>query len=49
MAVCTVLISCQPTFAQAGLAAPILLALLRAVQRLAMGGAGLLLLLLLNM
>uniref|UniRef100_A0A383VPF9 Major facilitator superfamily (MFS) profile domain-containing protein n=1 Tax=Tetradesmus obliquus TaxID=3088 RepID=A0A383VPF9_TETOB len=38
MAVCTVLISCLPTFAQAGIAAPILLALLRAIQGLAMGG-----------
>jgi hypothetical protein len=39
MAIPTVLIGCLPTFAQAGLAAPILLALLRAVQGLAMGGA----------
>jgi MHS family proline/betaine transporter-like MFS transporter len=40
MAIPTVLIGCLPTFAQAGLAAPILLALLRAVQGLAMGGEG---------
>jgi hypothetical protein len=39
MAACTVLISCLPTYAQAGMAAPILLALLRAIQGLAMGGA----------
>eukprot|EP00882_Tetradesmus_deserticola_P006784 GHRQ01007142.1.p1 GENE.GHRQ01007142.1~~GHRQ01007142.1.p1 ORF type:complete len:279 (+),score=79.58 GHRQ01007142.1:235-1071(+) len=38
MAVPTVLIGCLPTFAHAGLAAPILLALLRAIQGLAMGG-----------
>jgi hypothetical protein len=38
MAVPTVLIGCLPTFAQAGIAAPILLALLRAIQGLAMGG-----------
>jgi MFS family permease len=35
---CTVLITCLPTYAQAGMAAPILLALLRALQGLAMGG-----------
>uniref|UniRef100_A0A383VN35 Major facilitator superfamily (MFS) profile domain-containing protein n=1 Tax=Tetradesmus obliquus TaxID=3088 RepID=A0A383VN35_TETOB len=38
MAIPTVLIGCLPTFAQAGIAAPILLALLRAIQGLAMGG-----------
>jgi MHS family proline/betaine transporter-like MFS transporter len=38
MAVPTVLIGCLPTFAQAGIAAPVLLALLRAIQGLAMGG-----------
>jgi MFS family permease len=38
MAVPTVLIGCLPTYAQAGVAAPVLLALLRLVQGLAMGG-----------
>ena len=38
MGVATVLIGCLPTFAMIGLAAPVLLALLRIVQGLAMGG-----------
>jgi hypothetical protein len=38
MAVPTVLIGCLPSYAQAGVAAPVLLALLRLVQGLAMGG-----------
>lgn len=38
MAVPTVLIGCLPTYAHAGIAAPILMALLRLVQGLAMGG-----------
>lgn len=38
MAVPTVLIGALPTFQQAGIAAPALLAILRAIQGLAMGG-----------
>jgi MFS family permease len=38
MAIPTVLIGCLPTFEHVGIAAPILLALLRAIQGLAMGG-----------
>lgn len=38
MAVPTVLIGALPTYSQAGMASPILLALLRLVQGLAMGG-----------
>lgn len=38
MAVPSVLIGCLPTYAQAGIAAPVLLSLLRLVQGLAMGG-----------
>jgi MFS family permease len=38
MAVPTVLIGCLPTYAQVGVAAPVLLSLLRLVQGLAMGG-----------
>eukprot|EP00775_Hariotina_reticulata_P009249 gene9249-9415_t len=38
MAVPTVLIGCLPTYSQAGIAAPVLLAILRLIQGLAMGG-----------
>eukprot|EP00878_Enallax_costatus_P018375 GHUV01019343.1.p1 GENE.GHUV01019343.1~~GHUV01019343.1.p1 ORF type:complete len:409 (+),score=85.82 GHUV01019343.1:278-1504(+) len=38
MGVPTVIVGCLPTYAQAGIAAPILLALLRFIQGLAMGG-----------
>jgi MHS family proline/betaine transporter-like MFS transporter len=38
MAVPTVLIGCLPTYAHVGVAAPVLLSLLRLVQGLAMGG-----------
>lgn len=38
MAVPTVLIGCLPTYAHVGVAAPVLLSLLRLVQGVAMGG-----------
>lgn len=38
MGIPTVIIGCLPTYAQAGIAAPTLLALMRLIQGLAMGG-----------